>query len=39
MPLFWNKIKSRAVDFSNEWKDTTREEGTFLRNTSLVYDK
>lgn len=26
MPLSWNEIKSRAVAFSNEWKDTTREE-------------
>ena len=26
MPLSWNEIKSRAVSFSNEWKDTVREE-------------
>jgi hypothetical protein len=26
MPLSWNEIKSRAVAFSNEWKDTHREE-------------
>lgn len=26
MPLSWNEIKSRAVLFSNTWKDTTREE-------------
>ena len=26
MPLSWNEIKSRAASFSNEWKDTMREE-------------
>jgi hypothetical protein len=26
MPLSWNEIKSRAVTFSNEWRDTSREE-------------
>ena len=26
MPLSWNEIKSRAVAFSNEWKNTSREE-------------
>lgn len=26
MPLSWNEIKSRAVAFSNEWRETTREE-------------
>jgi len=26
MPLSWNEIKSRAASFSNEWKDTKREE-------------
>lgn len=26
MPLSWNEIKSRAALFSNEWKDTKREE-------------
>jgi hypothetical protein len=26
MPLSWNEIKSRAVGFSNEWKNTSREE-------------
>ena len=26
MPLSWNEIKSRAATFSNEWKDTMREE-------------
>ena len=26
MPLSWNEIKSRAAAFSNEWKDTMREE-------------
>jgi hypothetical protein len=26
MPLSWNEIKSRASSFSNEWKDTKREE-------------
>lgn len=26
MPLSWNEIKSRASHFSNEWKDTKREE-------------
>ena len=26
MPLSWNEIKSRAVAFSKEWKDTMREE-------------
>lgn len=26
MPLSWNEIKSRAVSFSNEWRDTVREE-------------
>jgi predicted dehydrogenase len=26
MPLSWNEIKSRASYFSNEWKDTKREE-------------
>lgn len=26
MPLSWNEIKSRAVAFSAEWRDTTREE-------------
>lgn len=26
MPLSWNEIKNRAVAFSTEWKDTTREE-------------
>ena len=26
MPLSWNEIKSRASQFSNNWKDTTREE-------------
>jgi hypothetical protein len=26
MPLFWNEIKNRASSFSNEWKDTKREE-------------
>lgn len=26
MPLSWNEIKSRAVAFSKEWKDTIREE-------------
>jgi hypothetical protein len=26
MPLSWNEIKHRAVQFSAEWRDTTREE-------------
>jgi hypothetical protein len=26
MPLSWNEIKSRAAAFSNEWRDTSREE-------------
>lgn len=26
MPLSWNEIKSRAAAFSNDWKDTHREE-------------
>jgi hypothetical protein len=26
MPLSWNEIRSRSVTFSNEWKDTLREE-------------
>lgn len=26
MPLSWNEIKSRAATFSNEWRDTSREE-------------
>lgn len=26
MPLSWNEIKSRAIIFSNEWKDEVREE-------------
>ena len=26
MPLSWNEIKSRATQFSKEWKDTRREE-------------
>lgn len=26
MPLSWNEIKSRALAFSKEWKDTEREE-------------
>jgi hypothetical protein len=26
MPLSWNEIKSRAVAFSSEWKNTSREE-------------
>jgi hypothetical protein len=26
MPLSWNEIKSRAAAFSNEWKNTSREE-------------
>ncbi|MCA6423661.1 MAG: hypothetical protein IM591_01455 [Chitinophagaceae bacterium] len=26
MPLSWNEIKRRAVAFSNEWKNTSREE-------------
>lgn len=26
MPLSWNEIKSRAIAFSTEWKDITREE-------------
>lgn len=26
MPLSWNEIKSRAVSFSNEWRNTSREE-------------
>jgi hypothetical protein len=26
MPLSWNEIKTRASSFSNEWKDTKREE-------------
>lgn len=26
MPLSWNEIKSRAAKFTNEWKDTVREE-------------
>jgi hypothetical protein len=26
MPLSWNEIKTRAASFSNEWKDTMREE-------------
>jgi len=26
MPLSWNEIKSRAASFTNEWKDTMREE-------------
>jgi hypothetical protein len=26
MPLSWNEIKNRATSFSNEWKDTKREE-------------
>jgi hypothetical protein len=26
MPLSWNEIRNRAASFSNEWKDTVREE-------------
>ena len=26
MVLSWNEIKDRATKFSNEWKDTAREE-------------
>ena len=26
MPLSWNEIKSRAIGFSKEWENTTREE-------------
>lgn len=26
MPLSWNEIKSRAAQFTYEWKDTVREE-------------
>ena len=26
MPLSWNEIKHRAITFSKEWKDETREE-------------
>ena len=26
MPLSWNEIKHRAIAFSNEWRDETREE-------------
>jgi hypothetical protein len=26
MLLSWNEVKSRAVSFSTEWKDTVREE-------------
>ena len=26
MPLSWNEMKSRAVAFSNEWKDEVSED-------------
>jgi hypothetical protein len=26
MPLSWNEIKSRALQFSKEWNNTTNEE-------------
>jgi hypothetical protein len=26
MPLSWNEIKSRAIAFTNEWKDEANEE-------------
>ena len=26
MPLSWNEIKSRALQFSKEWNTTTNEE-------------
>jgi hypothetical protein len=41
MPLSWNEIKSRAVTFSNEWKDTRREEADakpFLIDFLRIFD-
>ena len=41
MPLSWNEIKSRAVSFSNEWKDTRREEADakpFLIDFLKIFD-
>jgi hypothetical protein len=41
MPLSWNEIKSRAVAFSNEWKDTRREEADakpFLIDFLKIFD-
>ncbi len=41
MPLSWNEIKSRAVSFSNEWKDTSREEADakpFLIDFLRIFD-
>ncbi len=31
MVLSWNEIKERAIKFSNEWKETAREEADAKR--------
>jgi len=41
MPLSWNEIKTRASSFSNEWKDTKREEADakpFLIDFLYIFD-
>ena len=41
MPLSWNEIKSRALAFSNEWKDEANEDAeakTFWDDFFMIFD-